>query len=280
MSANTHHQTSLTVMEFIQLSRCVDEIGTSCFPQAISEFCAGLSGAESVFLTAFFDDQKPIPLYADHTEDDDKEALKLYLDVAYLLDPFYQLYRKKSGDQVVTLRETAPDDFKRSEYYIKFYAAMRLKDECGLMVHIAGAGALFFSFGVRGNGRAINAMRLRTALPLIASLVRRHWTVLSPQRPDGSGRLAAHLEDAFDNFGSSVLSPRESEIVRMILKGHSSKAIAREFDNSPETIKVHRKRVYTKLGVGSQGELLSLFLTALSQMPANETGDPLLFLRS
>lgn len=279
MSANAHNETSLNVMEFTQLSRCVDEIGTPDFPREISEFCARLSGAESVFLTAFFDDQKPIPLYADHTEDADKEALKLYLDVAYLLDPFYQLYREKGADQVVTLRQAAPDDFKRSEYYNKFYAAMRLKDECGLMVHIDGAGALFFSFGVRENGRAINAMRLKTALPLIASLVRRHWTVLSPQRPDGSGRLAARLEAAFDDFGASVLSPRESEIVRLILKGHSSKAIAREFDNSPETIKVHRKRVYTKLGVGSQGELLSLFLMALSQMPANESGDPLLFVR-
>jgi DNA-binding CsgD family transcriptional regulator len=104
--------------------------------------------------------------------------------------------------------------------------------------------------------------------------------VLSPERPDGAGRLAAHLEAAFEAFGSSVLSPRESEIVRMILRGHSSKAIAREFGNSPETIKVHRKRVYAKLGVVSQGELLSMFLDALSRMPATAGGDPLAYLDS
>ena len=83
---------------------------------------------------------------------------------------------------------------------------------------------------------------------------------------------------AFDAFGSSVLSPREGEIARMILKGHSSKAIARVFDNSPETIKVHRKRIYSKIGVASQGELLSVFLGSLSRMPATASGDPLSYL--
>ena len=64
----------------------------------------------------------------------------------------------------------------------------------------------------------------------------------------------------------------------MILQGHSSKAIAIAFDNSPETIKVHRKRIYAKIGVASQGELLSVFLSALSKMPAASQGDPLQFL--
>ena len=49
---------------------------------------------------------------------------------------------------------------------------------------------------------------------------------LTPDQTDGSGRLSAHLRAAFLSFGSSIMSPRECEIARLIIKGHSTKAIA------------------------------------------------------
>ncbi len=268
---------TLDTDEIEHVAHCVEAIGDPAFPGAICDFALRVSRAETVLLTAFFSGQKPAALHSNHTDESDKSALRLYLDVAYLLDPFYRLFRDAGEDGVVRLKDVAPDDFARSEYNRQFYKAIRLQDECGLMLHISDDAALFFSLGVRTARRRIDAARLNAALPIIAALSRRHWTGLSAQRPDGSGRLAAHLEAAFDAFGSSVLSPREAEIVRMILKGHSSKSIARALDNSPETIKVHRKRVYAKLGVVSQGELLSLFLSALAQMPAHAAGDPLAF---
>ena len=270
--------TSPNATDFVRLAKCVDAIGSSEFPKAISHYCMEICQTDLVFLSAFFEGHKPVALYANHVDETQKAALELYLDVAYLLDPFFILFQQKGDDQVATLAEIAPDDFKRSEYYQKFYKAMKLSDECGLMLHMAEDAALFFSFGVEDRGSPADPERLRAAIPLIAALVRRHWTVLTPERPDGAGRIAAHLETAFEAFGTSTLSPREGEIVRMILKGHSSKAIARVFDNSPETIKVHRKRIYTKLGVASQGELLSVFLSALSKMPATASGDPLQYL--
>ncbi|MEO5756764.1 MAG: helix-turn-helix transcriptional regulator [Mesorhizobium sp.] len=79
-------------------------------------------------------------------------------------------------------------------------------------------------------------------------------------------------------FGTSVLSNRESEIVRLILKGHSSKSTARLLGNSPETVKVHRKRIYAKMRIASQGELFSIFLRAVSCMPPDGQDDPLVYL--
>ncbi|MCY1250836.1 Bacterial regulatory protein, luxR family [compost metagenome] len=54
------------------------------------------------------------------------------------------------------------------------------------------------------------------------------------------------------------VSVREAEVIRLMLKGHSTKSIARHLGNSPETVKVHRKRIYSKLKISSQGELFSL----------------------
>jgi len=259
------------------LADCIDAIGASVFPQRFCAFCAALAGADTAYLTAFFDSAGPVEIHSSHTDPDRLAALGTYLDVAFVLDPFYKLFQEKRGNQVAGLSDIAPDDFRRSEYYRTFFKAMNLADECGVMLHLADDAALFLSLGVQGRGH-LNEERLTAMLPVLDALARRHWTVLTPERFHGTGRLAAHLERAFEEFGSSVLSPRESQIVRMVLRGHSSKAIANALDNSPETIKVHRKRIYAKLGIASQGELLSTFLTALTHMPATGKGDPLAYL--
>ena len=270
-------QLELSPSEAAALARCVETIGTSDFPREVSLFCASLCQSDNVYLTALFDDQAPIALYGNHRKPHQTELLELYLEAAYLLDPFYLQFRQKRGDQVLTLDDVAPDNFKQSEYHARFFAGMGLTDECAILLHF-DAAALFFSMGTERADRAADARRAALASPIVAALSRRHWTTLTPDNTDGSGRLGAHLQAAFAAFGTSVLSPRESEITRMILQGHSSKAIALAFDNSPETIKVHRKRIYAKLNVASQGELLSVFLNALTKMPPSSDGDPLRFL--
>ena len=268
------HETKLTVDDITRLARAIDLAGTADFPELFCQFCVALAGADTAYLTAFFDEARPAEIYSTYSDTETQNTLGIYLDVAFVLDPFYKLFQQKGEDRVDSLKEIAPDDFRRSEYYSKFFRAMNLNDECGITLHISQDAALFLSLGVRGRGRT-DMTRLRALLPVISSLARRHWPVLAPDRVAGTDHLAAQLERAFEAFGSSILSPREGEIVRMILQGHSSKAIAIAFGNSPETIKVHRKRLYSKLGVTSQGELLSLFLSALRSMPANSSGDPM-----
>lgn len=265
----------LTPEQTEEMAAVITQAGTPGFPAAISEFCKGLCGADAVFLSAFFDHHKPAELYFNGEDPAAREALALYLGYAYLLDPFYPCFRDRKGGEVLRLRDVAPDDFRRSEYFSMFYKTMGLEDECGLMIFIEEGAALFFSIGTHGKGRRLSLAKLTAAVPLITALARRHWLQLSPESPDGGSGMAAQLEEAFGNFGASLLSPREQEIARMILRGHSSKAMARVFDCSPETVKVHRKRLYAKLNLNSQGELLSLFLRALAHAPADAGADPL-----
>jgi DNA-binding CsgD family transcriptional regulator len=46
----------------------------------------------------------------------------------------------------------------------------------------------------------------------------------------------------------------------MVLRGHSSEAIALRLGISTGTVKVHRRNVYRKLGISSQTQLLSVYL--------------------
>ncbi|SLN12357.1 Transcriptional regulatory protein TdiR [Roseovarius albus] len=262
-----------------ELGTCIEMIGQPELPSTICDFCMKLCEAESVYLSAFFGSDKPAALYTNHDRAEVQTALEIYNDLAYVVDPFFDYFQKGGQDAVLRLSDIAPDNFKKSEYFNQFYQAMGLRDECGLLVRFSDKAALFLSIGVHQKGDRIRPAKLKSAMPLIASVLKRHWTVLTPERTDNTTRLAAVLESAFDAFGASILSPREGDILRLILKGHSSKSIARIFGNSPETIKVHRRRAYSKLNITSQGELLSLFLDALRYTPLNSQEDPLLHLQ-
>ena len=250
--------------DFVGFSDCVTAIGSPEFPELLSRLCAKACNADLIYLSAFFEEDRPVEIFNNHTDQKFHDALDVYTNALYVLDPFYERFKTNKEDKVLGLKQIAPDNFTRSEYYQRFYKDMHLSDECGLMVRIDATSALFFSMALHdGKGRT-DPEPLAKMLPLVAALARRHWTVLTPERTDGTGRFAAHLEAAFPNFGSTLLSPREGEILRMIMRGHSSKAIARVFGNSPETIKVHRRRIYNKMDIASQGELLNLFISALS----------------
>jgi DNA-binding CsgD family transcriptional regulator len=90
--------------------------------------------------------------------------------------------------------------------------------------------------------------------------------------------MHAHLQNVMAMFGSSTLTPRERDVVRLILRGYPSKSVARELEISTQTEQVHRKNIYQKLGISSHSELFTLFFDAIALPAANE--DPLLVLRA
>jgi FixJ family two-component response regulator len=65
-------------------------------------------------------------------------------------------------------------------------------------------------------------------------------------------------QDAVRNRLGS-LTPREREVCGLVAQGLLNKQIAGELGTSEKTVKVHRARVMTKLGVGSVAELVRLF---------------------
>lgn len=67
-----------------------------------------------------------------------------------------------------------------------------------------------------------------------------------------------YLEEKLDSFGADILSPREAEVVRLVLQGHSTPSAAAYLGISEGTVKVHRHHAYAKLGISSQAELFSM----------------------
>ena len=57
-----------------------------------------------------------------------------------------------------------------------------------------------------------------------------------------------------------VLTPREHDIVRAVLRGASNGAIANDFALSPQTVRNHLSSIYLKLGVATRLELALLVM--------------------
>jgi DNA-binding NarL/FixJ family response regulator len=57
-----------------------------------------------------------------------------------------------------------------------------------------------------------------------------------------------------------ALSPRETEVARMIAKGYPNKIIASVLDISVWTVSTHLRRIFAKLGVTSRAAMVSRML--------------------
>jgi hypothetical protein len=63
------------------------------------------------------------------------------------------------------------------------------------------------------------------------------------------------------------------DVSRLMLGGYSSKGIAQKLAISVETVKAHKKHIYSKLGINSQSQLFSVFLQA-QEMPTHQNELP------
>lgn len=66
--------------------------------------------------------------------------------------------------------------------------------------------------------------------------------------------LSGALPDLCSEYN---LSPRESEVFFLFVKGHSAKYISEQLVVSPHTVKTHIKRIYEKMDVHSKDELIA-----------------------
>ena len=109
--------------------------------------------------------------------------------------------------------------------------------------------------------------RLRLIEPIVAAALRNIWDRLDVDEASVTRNDSLHrrLTQCFDAFGESLLTDREREITQLLLRGHSVKSIARVLDIAPGTVMVHKRNLFSKLGISSQYELFSRFIEALSR---------------
>jgi len=92
------------------------------------------------------------------------------------------------------------------------------------------------------------------------------------EKPFGADIVLDAIESACDAQSScvetdegtslEVLTKRENQIMRELIKGRSNKEIARDLSISPRTVEVHRARVLEKAGARNVADLVRIVLQA------------------
>ncbi len=248
------------------LSRAIDTIGQANFLPAILDYLSVDVPFVGVLLVILDDRNRMYHIY-DTIRTPYRVELDMYLDGVYQLDPFYTRFCKDRKSSAMLIRDVAPDRFNLTEYYRRYYKNIELQDEMAIFSDLQDGRFLFFSIGRRASETRFRRRELHSInrdLPVLASLCRQHFGGSSYSAENLSGNVdEQRMEYALERFGESSLTPREHEVATCILKGHSSKSLAREINISPETVKIHRRNIYRKLSISSQSELFLKFLNTL-----------------
>jgi DNA-binding CsgD family transcriptional regulator len=112
---------------------------------------------------------------------------------------------------------------------------------------------------IRNREGELTEMRLRDALAREESL-RHQIDELTHHQHDVSSKLLARRKDAADRMAS--LTPRQRQVMELVLAGHSSKNIAAELGLSRRTVENHRAQIKARTGAKSLPELARLALAA------------------
>ena len=245
-------------------------------PELLAKACNALLPSNDCLIAVFGRNIKPAWIYDNVPADIHEQVIGMYQARHYLLDPFYRAAVEGVESGLYRLRDVAPTGFRQSQYYKEYYEGSKTGDEAAFLFRFPGdlvgyVGLLNTS--EQPNHRQSDIDRLRLAQPVIEQLFLDYWTNVGNATEDPT--LHSQLETALGMFGDSVLTGRESQVLRLYLKGHSTGSIAERLDISKHTVALHRKNAYAKLDIGSQFELFHLFIDSLTCYDADEPEDPL-----
>jgi len=200
-----------------------------------------------------------------------------YKEGQYLLDPSYEQFLKRRQSVCLSPKEMFPPDFRDSAYYISYYRPYGMIDEICYLLYLTDDFAAYFSLMRFVGAPHFNASEFRRLVAVTDSVeiaARRIWNLYQEQNHGGaspSHRLHQMLSAAYESFGADALSEREKEVTHLLLKGLPPKSVGRMLKIAPGTVRNHIKRIYIKLDVRSQAELLALFFETLQEAAMVET---------
>jgi DNA-binding CsgD family transcriptional regulator len=198
-----------------------------------------------------------------------------YLGALYQLDPFYIAACERPASGLVTLESVAPDNFRMTDYYQRYFKSNIIGDEVQFNHAVDESHTLIFSLGATRRYGERDLAVFAVVAPWVIALMRQRLPYETftgggtrgaaleagaalPAAPDEAS-YAEHFERVVQQRGHTPLTAREVEVARLSLSGFSTRAISERLAISFETVRAHKKHIYAKLGVNSQSELFALF---------------------
>jgi DNA-binding CsgD family transcriptional regulator len=254
------------------LATTVSAIGTADFAPSLIEALKHVAPFNYSVIFAYCSSARPLDLFDTFPAAKRRVFVDDYQAGPYLLDPLFIARPEAWGPGPHRVADLAPDRFPQSQYFQSYYVQTGLSEEIAFFAPINRETRVVISlmrdaaklppFTIR------ERKRLASVAPLVAAASAQNWKDIE-ERFSGRGRgrkieeTERILASAFHRFGEGKLTAREAEIVELVLKGNSSEAIGKRLGIATGTVRIHRKNIYMKLGINSQGELFSRFVASI-----------------
>jgi DNA-binding CsgD family transcriptional regulator len=251
----------------------ISSIGEDNFAHCLSTALREVAAFDFTVVFGYLGSAQPVDLYDDFPRGKKKIFVEDYQEGPYLLDPFYLASAKPVESGLYRLRDLAPDRFYQSEYFRNYYVQTGLTEEIAFFVNLPDKAVVIVSLmRIEKSFTAKEVRDLGRYLPVVLAACYKNWCNLAAKfgvagRNGRSNRRKRSLELAFQKFGKDLLTQREREVVEFTLKGHSAVAVGKILEISPGTVSIHRRNIYAKLRIRSQGELFSGFIKTLLEDP-------------
>jgi DNA-binding CsgD family transcriptional regulator len=261
------------------LTRVAETLHLPAATAAVLEAVATVVDYDLGMILVYREGAAPISLCDTLGDDSARQALNRYITRTYILNPVYTAFCKGLAPGVHRIRDLAPDAYFLSEHYHGLEVHLQSDEELGyrtrgwprgmeevLCAVDLGEGAMaeisLSRAMVKGGFGDGTLTDLRRIAPLVSALMRQHWHLVR-DRLQGTPVVAVSIDRLLKTFGADRLSPREREVVHLVLKGHSSESIGDLLKITVATVKTHRHNIYEKLQISTQQELFFLFMRAL-----------------
>lgn len=216
----------------------------------------------------FIVDHEPVLVDSNYEREYLMRHLSAYRSGLYQLDPFYAHVAAGTAG-LLRLDDIAPENFRQSEYFLRHYKFTGVIDELRYLVPLAPERSVHvllereqpmppFS---RAEFRHLNDIG-----PFVLAFVEQnwHWHERHLAGTSTGRREAFDLRQQIQAIAPGEITPRETEIIEQMLKGHSVKSMASLLGIEEGTVTNHKRNIYAKLGIHSQARLFDRFLRTLS----------------
>lgn len=270
-----------TLLEWnTKLADTIATLGTERFPGHLVDAIEVVVPFKYAFLFLYRPKSRPVHLFSTIRTERARRAIDRFLETTYVLNPVYNAFLVGVESGVHRITDLAPDAYFSSEVHTNLNAVVIEDEELGYrtpgwpegqeellaLVRLAHGEMLELSL-TRSRSVGFSdacADRLRALLPVVERLLALHMAKVRTEVP-GIGQVPV-LDQLIGAFGKGALTNREQEVAQLVLKGHSSEAIALSLGVSLPTVKTHRQNLYAKLGISTQQELFNLFLKSIPQI--------------
>ncbi len=261
------------------LSLAIAALGTDEFFPALTDAVRNQVPIDYPQFWLYHRDLPPKVLYHEIPKQALPSQVDQYLEGPYREDPFYQASMNQPRSRIYRLSRLTAGKLQDSDYYHEYYSDTGTVDEAIFLSRLRGGNVINLSMmrlPAHGEFSDEEYEALYLLADPVSELIKSHsehddFAVTHLIQPG----IDHQIDLAFRTFGASLLSPREKDVLELMLRGYGTDASADRLDIAIETVRRHRKSIYRKLDVSSQTDLFSLFLNAMSCLGEAAGEDPL-----